>query len=525
MEKQENSAGLRLLKKGQKGIFRMIFSRTGLILLLLIVQFLSLFALFSWFEDFLPHYYGVSSLFIIAMVLYLLNSGMDPSAKITWLVLIMITPVFGSLLYLYSRCEIGYRTMKWRIRQVEKETSGILTQSQKVMDTLSQTDPGAASLVRFVGKSGCCPAFENTQVTYFPLGEDKFERMIVELNRAEKFIFLEYFIIDEGEMWGRVLEILAQKAAQGVDVRVLYDGTCEMALLPKSYPKKLGSLGIKCRVFSPAMPFVSTHYNYRDHRKILVIDGKIAFNGGINLADEYINRKVLYGQWKDTAVMLEGDAARSFTLMFLQMWNLGDKVGEYGPYLQPVSGQIGNSEGIVMPYGDCPMDDERTGQQVYMDILYRARRYVHIMTPYLILDSEMETALKYAAARGVDVTVLMPGIPDKKLIYALGKTHYRSLLASGVKIYEYTPGFVHGKVFVCDDAEAVVGTINLDYRSLYHHFECATYMHGVRCIADIEQDFQSCIAQSRRVTEETVKKEKWHVKLAGYILKVVAPLL
>ena len=524
MEKQELHNGLRLLKKGQKGLLRMIFGRMGIVLLLLIVQFLILFAIFFWFEDFLPHYYGAQTIFLIAMVLYLLNSGMDPSSKITWLVIIMIVPVFGSLLWLFTKSEFGHKAMKWRIRQINKETEQVILQPQTVIDALTAADPGAAALTRFAGKGGCSPVFTNTQVTYFPLGEDKFERMLRELEKAEKFIFLEYFIIDEGDMWGQILEILACKAKQGVEVRVLYDGTCELALLPKSYPKRLEALGIKCKVFAPAMPFLSTHYNYRDHRKIAVVDGRVAFNGGINLADEYINRIPRFGHWKDTAVMLQGDAVDSFTLMFLQMWNLSEKKGEYERYLRCQVPRI-SAPGFVMPFGDCPLDDVRTGQQVYMDILYRAKRYVHIMTPYLILDSEMENALKYAAARGVEIKLLLPGVPDKKPIYYLGKTHYKSLLSAGVQIYEYTPGFVHAKVFVCDDCEAVVGTINLDYRSLCHHFECATYMLGVDCIPQIEADFQNCLQKSRQVNMQTANKEKWYIKLTGYLLKVVAPLL
>ena len=510
MEKQEISRGVRLLKKGQKGLLRMVFDRMGVVLLLLVVQLLILFAFFFWFEEFLPHFYGAQTVFLIVMVLFLLNSEMDPTAKITWLVLMMIAPVFGSLLWLFTKSEIGHNAMKWRIRQIEKETGGLICQSQAVMEAVSASDEGVAALARFVGSTACCPIFENTQVTYFPLGEDKFECLLSELEKAEKFIFLEYFILDEGDMWGQILEILARKALQGVEVRVIYDGTCELALLPKNYPKKLQALGIQCKVFSPAMPVLSTHYNYRDHRKIAVIDGRVAFNGGINLADEYINRITLHGHWKDTAVMLQGDAVNSFTLMFLQMWNIGEKTGQYMPYLQCQIPQE-KASGFVMPYGDCPLDNERTGQQVYIDMLYRAKRYVHIMTPYLILDSEMENALKYAAARGVDIKLLLPGIPDKKPIYYLGKTHYKTLLAAGVQIYEYTPGFVHAKVFVCDDCEAVVGTINLDYRSLYHHFECATYMHSVDCISDIEADFQNCIHKSRQVNMQTVMKEKWYI--------------
>ncbi len=336
---------------------------------------------------------------------------------------------------------------------------------------------------------------------------------------------MEYFIVDEGIMWGRILETLARKAKQGVDVRVMYDGSCEFALLPHDYPKRLEAFGIQCKVFAGVTPFVSTHYNYRDHRKILVVDGHTAFNGGVNLADEYINQKEKFGHWKDTAVMLKGEAAKSFTLMFLQMWELDEAKEESSKFLSYPTVLHKQAEGYVIPYGDCPLDNDKLGERVYMDILNRSLKYVHIMTPYLILDGELETALKFAAERGVEVALVLPGIPDKAVPYALAKTHYASLLESGVKIYEYTPGFVHAKVFVSDGAEAVVGTINLDYRSLYHHFECATYLYRVGCIGEIEADFQDTIAKSRQVTKETVRGEKWQVKLTGRLMKAIAPLM
>ena len=349
--------------------------------------------------------------------------------------------------------------------------------------------------------------------------------MLEELEKAREFIFLEYFIVEEGEMWNAVLEVLERKAREGVDVRVLYDGTCEVALVPRGYARELEKRGLKAKAFAPLMPFLSTHYNYRDHRKILVIDGEVAFTGGINLADEYINAVDRFGHWKDSAILVRGAAARSFTLMFLQMWSIEGKEAEFDRFLCAPVEAPQDVRGYVIPYGDCPLDEDFIGERVYMDILNRAQKYVHICTPYLILDGEMEAALKFAAERGVDVTLMLPGTPDKKIPYALAKTHYPSLLDSGVKIYEYVPGFVHAKSFVCDDIEAVVGTINLDYRSLYHHFECAAYLYDVGCIGDIEADFQATVKKCRRVTRQTLKKEKWTRRLAGFVLKALAPLL
>ena len=525
MQADNESKGLILLKKGQKGIMHAIFSRMGVIMVLLVVQILILFSIFQWFKEFLPHIWGGTILFTVCMIVYLLNSRMDPTGKITWLIVIMLAPVFGVLLFGFTQSEMGHRVLKRRVDQISSDTLEEIPQSQEVMEQLSEENKGVASLAHYMHRSGCHPVFRGTSVKYFPLGEDKFAEMLRQLEAAEHFIFMEYFIVDEGLMWGRILEILARKVAEGVDVRVMYDGTCELALLPRDYPKRLKALGIKCKIFAPVMPFVSTHYNYRDHRKIMVIDGHTAFNGGVNLADEYINHTVKFGHWKDTAVMLRGEAVKSFTLMFLKMWEIDEKETEFGSFLANPSLPVEGANGYVIPFGDCPLDNDRLGERVYMDILNRSQEYVHIMTPYLILDGEMETALKFAAERGVEVVLILPGIPDKAIPYALAKTYYASLLRSGVKIYEYTPGFVHAKVFVSDDHEAVVGTINLDYRSLYHHFECATYMYGTDCVADIEADYEATLQKCRQVTMETVKKEKWSVKLTGYVMKVIAPLL
>ena len=305
----------------------------------------------------------------------------------------------------------------------------------------------------------------------------------------------------------------------------MYDGSCEFSTLPYDYPKRLRKLGIQCKTWEPIKPVITSAYNYRDHRKILVIDGKTAFCGGINLADEYINHTVRYGYWKDTAVMLRGAAVDSFTLMFLQMWNVKEKETEqFSKYFHHYDKDI-RANGFVIPYSDSPLNDHKIAERVYMDMLYTAKKYVYIMTPYLILDDEIFTALRYTAQRGVDVRLILPGIPDKKAIWALAKSHYRQLLAAGVKIYEYMPGFIHAKGFLSDDTKAVVGSINLDYRSLYHHFECAVYMYGSSCVKDISDDFQKTFSECRKVTFETIKKERFATKVTGAVLKLVAPLL
>ena len=518
--------GITLLEKGKKGVIHMIFSRFGIILLLLVIQVLFLFGLFFKFRQLAPHYLGFATLFYLVMIVVLVNSDHDASAKITWLIVMMVFPVFGALLYLYTSVELGHRALKKRMRSIMDRTSQAIPQEQRVLEKVEAASPELADLQYYVNHTGCFPVYENTRVKYFPLGEEMFEAMLAELQKAERFIFLEYFILDEGYMWGRLLDVLSRKAREGVDVRVMYDGTCEFALLPRVYPRKLEALGIRCKVFSPITPFVSTHYNYRDHRKIMVIDGRTAFNGGINLADEYINHIRRFGHWKDTGVMLQGDAVDSFTLMFLQMWYVNEPLCDFTPFLTAREfPPTGESRGFVMPYGDCPLDDYNVGESVYMDILNRAHDYVYIMTPYLILDGELEKALTFAAQRSVDVRLILPHISDSFVAQSLAKTYYRPLLKAGVKIYEYTPGFVHAKVFVSDDSKAVVGTINMDYRSLYHHFECATYLHGTDCVADIKEDFLATLDKCQEATLDTVRNEKWYVKLVGDVMKFVAPLL
>lgn len=518
--------GIRLLRKGQKGLIHAIFSRFGLVLVLLVLQFGALFSLMRWFSNLLPHYLGGTLLVTAVMMVYLLNQDMNNSVRIPWLVVTALAPVLGVLLFWYTKEDVGHRMLKKRLLELEGQTRSQLPQNKKTGKALDADCPGAASLAQYLrGRGGGFPVYENTQVTYFPSGEAKFAALLPQLESATQYIFLEYFIIDEGLMWGRILEILARKAAQGVDVRVMYDGTCEFSTLPRDYPSRLEALGIQCKVFSPVTPFVSTHYNYRDHRKILVIDGQVGFTGGVNLADEYINHIEKYGRWKDAALMLEGEGVRSMTALFLQMWSILCQP-EFEQFLSDPIPAAANAKGFVVPYGDCPLDGERVGEMVYMDMLNRARKYVHIITPYLILDGELETALRFAAERGVDVHLILPGKPDKWFVYALAKTHYKALLSSGVKISEWQPGFTHAKIVIADGVEAVAGTINLDYRSLYHHFENAVWMRGTDCIANMEADFQDTLTRCRRVeqTKESIWQGKKLLHLAGILLKFIAPI-
>lgn len=509
----------------KRGFLGLIFNRTFIVILLLLVQVGFLFSIVTWLQSYVVYIYGVFIALTFISVVYIINKPGNPSFKLAWIVPISIFPIAGILLYAFIEISPSTKILdKLHQEQIER-TKPLLKQSTQTLNQLEIEAPLTAGMAKYISSYGGYPICQNTEVTYFPLGEDKFKEMLVQLKKAKHFIFLEYFIIQNGIMWESILNILKEKAKEGVEVRLMYDGTCSIVLLPWHYPEELAEYGIKCKIFSPIKPVLSTHLNNRDHRKILVIDGEVAFNGGVNLADEYINQKQVYGHWKDTAVMLRGDAVKNLTMMFLQMWNIASRsVEPYEKYLL-ADGFAGVHSGYVCPYGDSPVDGEHIGELVYLHLLQTAKHYVHIMTPYLILDHEMITEMKYAAKRGVDVHIIMPHIPDKWYAFVLAHSYYPELLQAGVKISEYTPGFVHAKVFVTDDIDATVGTINLDFRSLYLHFECATFMHDVPAVADIETDFQNTLSKSQAITMEDYKNFSLFSRFAGAALKLLAPLM
>lgn len=513
------------LEKGKRGVLNLIFGRSAIILALLILQFMIVFSFFQWLEEYWAYYYIAMTALGLGVGIHILNSPGDPTGKMTWMVLVMAAPVFGAVLYVWVKMDVGHRLLHKRLSEIIAKTRDMLNTEPETAEKLKLAHPDLHQLGMYLDRFGGFPVYEGCRVKYFPSGEDKFEDLLIELEKARDFIFLEYFIIKEGYMWGRILEILRRKAEEGVEVRVLYDGTNPGYRLPHSYPAQLQLLGIKCKVYAVPRPVVSTHHNNRDHRKILVIDGKVAYTGGINFSDEYINRQNLFGHWKDTAVRVEGQAAKSFTLMFLQMWNIDEKTERYDRYLEGDFRVLPPQKGFVIPYGDSPLDHERVGEMIYLDILNRAERYVHIMTPYLILDNEMITALSFAAKRGVQVQIIMPHIPDKEYAFALAKTYYGQLMEAGVEIYEYLPGFVHAKVFVSDNRKAVVGTVNLDYRSLYHHFECGLYMQENEEVNAIEKDFLETRSKCVKMGPDFWKKEPLLRMIEGLVLKLVAPLM
>jgi cardiolipin synthase len=457
-------------------------------------------------------------------VIYIINGTSAPEVKLAWIVPILAFPILGGFLFLIS----GGKGPRHKLADAFEK------KHQRSLEYLPDSKPllKAMDVHHLAGQSGYLvgqnfPLYENTQSEYYPSGELGYAALLDELEKAEKFIFLEYFIISTGKMWDGVLDILCRKAAQGVDVRVMYDDIGSVSTLPFRYCERLRAMGIQAIAFNPFVPFCSTIMNNRDHRKIVVIDGDVAFTGGVNLADEYINEVEKYGHWKDSMVRITGDGVWSMTLMFLELWdacaNVDDDLERYRP-TRSVS-----SQGYVQPYHDTPLDHEYLGENVYLNMIQQAKQYVYIMTPYLIIDSGMKTALNLAAKRGVDVRLITPGIPDKKIVWDLTRSHYPELLRSGVKIYEYTPGFLHSKVVVCDDELAVVGTINMDYRSLYLHFENACLFIRTPVVAEAKADFLDTQAQSAQVTAETTKSKRFHGaalrSIYFAVLRLFAPLL
>ena len=504
-------------------LLKKVFSRTVVTALLIVIQVAWLAALLLQLGNSLPAIQTVLRILSLVAILFVIKSDMNPSYKIGWILLIAVLPILGGLMYVIFGNKRPTKNMREMLRaQLEKSAEYLGTQES----ITGELDGGAAGLFKYLEGSAGYPTAKNTTVRYYRVGEEMYADLLPELEKAEKFIFLEYFIIRPGEMWDGVLEILKRKAAAGGDVRIIYDDMGCIDILPANYNATLEGWGIRTMAFNRFVPAVSLVMNNRDHRKITVIDGKVGFTGGINISDEYINVKERFGHWKDTGLMLKGPGVFNLTLMFLEMWNAFNKDGDgYAEFIPDSFEECGSADdGYVLSFSDNPLDNESVGESVYTDMLYQAKDYIYITTPYLAIDSELQTALCMAAKRGVDVRMITPGIPDKKLVYRLTRSYYPTLLRAGVKIYEYTPGFIHAKSFVCDDKLCVVGTINMDYRSLYLHFECGTLMYNNPEIKQVKKDDLDTMEKCRKV-ELSDMKTNFLGELIDSFLRSVAPLL
>ncbi|MGM9627539.1 MAG: cardiolipin synthase [Faecousia sp.] len=506
--------------------FRALFRRRALVIALLLIQIAFVGMLIFTGSQAFQWINGVLRIVSFLAALYIVSKKDKGAYKTAWIFLILTFPLFGGLMYLLVHSQATTRWVAKEIRRSEEKAAPLYCLPgdgyAQAEAAIGDRFPQVRYLQNFMG----FPIYTHTATTYYSPGEEMFAALLPELEKAEHYIFLEFFIIHEGIMWNSILEILKRKAKQGVTVRLIYDDMGCFLLLPTDYPKQLEQMGISCVKFNPFRPFLSAIQNNRDHRKIISIDGKVAFTGGINLADEYINAIERFGHWKDSAIKVEGEAAWSFTLMFLQMWDACRREDEdfsrYYPWQTNPCPVIGG--GFVQPYMDSPMDTENVGEHVYLQILNQAKDYVYINTPYLIVDDSMVSALTLAAKRGVDVRIITPHKWDKWAIHMTTRSYYRELVKAGVKIYEYTNGFNHSKTFVSDDCTATVGTTNLDFRSLYLHFECGALLFNCEAVSQVKEDFLNTLTICQPITEEDCRHNIF-VRLFQDILRLFAPLM
>lgn len=523
--KQKKNFILLLLRK----LLKLLFNRIFYVVFAMLIQLGWIFVMvlkIAAFSRYVDIFIGIVGVLI---VLWIVNKEINPSYKLAWTMLILSLPILGVTLYfLFGKSRIASIMDHQFVKRIE-ESSELMQDDPETVSGLWERDPSVAMQSHYISSASHFPVHQNTSAEYFQVGDDMFPVLVKELKQAKKYIFIEYFIINDGVMWQTILDILEQKAAEGVDVRLIYDGFGCLTTLPHKYYEELRKKGITCQVFNPFRPILNIIQNNRDHRKLCIIDGWVGFTGGINLSDEYINQKERFGHWKDTAIMLKGEAVWNMTVMFLHMWAVIGRTEEkidYEVYLPHKNHQeqfMGN--GFVQPFCDTPLDEEIVGENVYLNIINKARRYVYICTPYLIIDNEMMTALCLAAKNGVDVRIMTPGTPDKKLVFLLTQSYYKQLLENGVKIYEYQPGFLHAKTFVCDDEIAVVGTINLDYRSLYLHFEDGVWIYGNDVICSMKEDFVQTLEDCHTVSLEFCKNRKIPVRIMQNVLRAFAPML
>lgn len=510
-----------------KQILRFFTNKIVIVGLLILVQlgivlsgvyFLSLFSLNA--------YVVFNGLSLVAGI-YVINRNDNPSYKLSWAVLIIGIPIFGWLLYLLFGAKQVPKALRVRDKDLHFDMLRYIENKRDTFDYLQDQDPGAFKQMNYIWNASAFPPYEKTKTTFFSSGEANFEAMLEQLRTAEKFIFLEYFIIDQGYVWDTILAILEAKVAEGIDVRLLYDDFGCASKLPNNYDRVLHAKGIKAKVFNPIRARLAVQMNNRDHRKIFIVDGKVAMCGGVNLADEYINHINRFGHWKDGGSMIEGEAVWSFTLMFLQFWNFDEKRKDiYSNYqVQKEYFKDYPDDGIVQPFSDTPTDDQNVGEYTHINMINNANHYIYITTPYLVIDQEMKTSLILAAKNGVDVRILVPKIPDKWYVFQLTRHTYSGLLKHGVKIYEYTPGFVHAKNFVADDKYAIVGTTNMDFRSYYLHYECGILFYKSRIIKEIRDDYLETLKVSDEITYERSLQANIFIKILRACLNIVAPLM
>ena len=504
--------GSQIWKHSGNSIFRAVFVAFSFLLQLgwILVQILAL--------NNSPYIAAITNLIAILAVLKLYSKHTNAAYKLPWIMLIMAMPVMGLSMYLLTQYAYSSRKIRKRLNKIREESEKFLSGAAVPTGDMPKEEK---NLSQYLMRHGKIPLWSDTEAKYYGETLDALEDMKRDLEQAEHFIFMEYFILEEGEAFRQLREILERKARQGVEVRLMYDDLGSIGTTSWRYAKELNDLGIQCRPFNPALPFLNLFLNNRDHRKITVIDGKIGYTGGYNLADEYFHYTKPYGHWKDTGLRLEGGAVRNLTATFLELWNVNSRTfDDPAPYLD-ITHRVPGA-GWVQPFGDNPLERERTAENVYLNLIGMARDYLWIMTPYLIITDEMQCALTLAAKRGVDVRLITPGMPDKRTVWAVTRSYYPGLVGEGVRIFEYAPGFCHGKMCLCDGKVASIGTSNLDYRSLYLHFENNVVLYGGAAVKDMESDFRQMFPQCREMSEKYLSAP---LRLWQCILRLFAPML
>ena len=519
------------IKFGGK-ITKKIYSRSFLIVLLLMLQFILLGVFFIFLAQYIHYFYLINLIISFILVVYIVNRQESPEFKIAWILFMCLLPVFGILYYLYFELNPKWKKNATKVRKLIKDTAYLLDVNEKVLKKTELDIPENIGLLNFLQKKGPYPVYNNTDVEYYNEGEKGFEAIKMALKNAKSYIFMEYFIVAPGRVLDELVKILKERADSGVEIRFMYDGFCHTKSLPEDFPMRLREMGILVNVFEPLSPFLSTDQNYRDHRKITVVDGEVAFTGGFNLGDEYANFIHPFGRWKDAVVKLSGDAVKTFVVLFLQNWHLSDdkQTDVWEDYFaddtnRPNENQSTGEKGFVTPYADSPNISNEIGETVYIDIINRAKDYVWIMSPYLILGSVMSRALFYAVDRGVDVKIIIPHIPDKKMPFLIARSFYPELLNAGIKIYEYTPGFVHAKIFVSDDSVATVGSYNMDYRSFYLNYEVGTWLAHCSAVKDISEDYENTRQKCQEIKLSDYKSFSFTSRIIGKILRIFEPLM
>ena len=516
-----------------KKVFNRLFSKLVLIGIMILIQFNWIVYTIYVATDGNPVANTILRIISVVCALYVVYKDMKLYNKLSWVFLILFVPIVGCPCYfLFGRSDMT-KQVRIKMSDIEKMVSPLRIEDKEVKKALFEEDEIAWKQSNYISNTAKYPVYREVDSCYYKIGQEMFADMLKDLKEAKEFIFLEFFIMDPGIMYNSIIDILEQKAKEGVHVRMIYDDFGCIRNFPSKFYKELQAKGIHCACFNPFRPSLDVVMNNRDHRKILVIDGKIAYTGGINLADEYINEVERFGYWKDAGIRITGEAVWSFTTMFLEMWSFITKSSENFTRYKAIDNEVLQTEskaedrkkGFIQPFADSPLDKKYVGEAVYLNLINHARRYVYIFTPYLILSTELITALINAAGSGVDVRIVTPGIPDKKMVYLVTQANYETLIRGGVKIFQYTPGFIHSKCFVVDDEYACVGTINLDFRSLYLHFECGTFMYKTACISGVKEDALMTFRESRQISLEECENKNFFYQLFLSVLHLFAPLL